>query len=615
MNAVSKFILIVLGCMALFGCNKKSAPISLHPDNPHYFLFSGKPTVLIGSTEHYGAVMNLGFDYIKYLDELEAKGLNVTRTFTGIYLEPTGAFGIADNTMAPDDGKLICPWARSNESGYAGGGNKFDLNKWDESYFARLKDFVAEAGKRNIVVELDLFSNIYSNIQLGLSPLYHKNNINNVPVIEDHKEVLSLKHPELLKIQYQMAEKIVSELNEFDNLYFEICNEPYFGDITALNEWENAMISHVADILSKLPNKQLISQNIANGSAQIKNPHPAVSIFNFHYAKPPITVEMNYGLNKPIGDNETGFNGIDDVTYRTEAWDFIVAGGSLYNNLDYSFTTSHPDGSFVVAKGQPGGGGVALRTQLQILKSTIDELDFIRMKPSNAIFRSSLPGSATLRALANEGQQYLIYLNNAQSENTNYSLRYNGFLMAPQSGKYLIYTVSDDGVKLYLNEKLLISNWTDHGTTTDSVFVDLKAGEKLPIIVEFYQAGGGAELSLMWSKNGNKAENVPLSALIAPDGKTPGLMVEKYADKELKRKVGELVVSKIDATGIATNDDQKNDFFEFSIDLPAGNYSAEWIDPVSGKRNPFPVNGHSGGIYNLKTPILSEDMVLIIRKI
>ena len=37
-------------------------PISLHPDNPHYFLFNGKPTVLITSAEHYGSVLNLDFD-------------------------------------------------------------------------------------------------------------------------------------------------------------------------------------------------------------------------------------------------------------------------------------------------------------------------------------------------------------------------------------------------------------------------------------------------------------------------------------------------------------------------------------------------------------------------
>src|SRR4051794_10247153 len=40
-------------------------PISLHPDNGHYFLFRGKPAVLITSGEHYGAVLNRDFDFVK----------------------------------------------------------------------------------------------------------------------------------------------------------------------------------------------------------------------------------------------------------------------------------------------------------------------------------------------------------------------------------------------------------------------------------------------------------------------------------------------------------------------------------------------------------------------
>jgi hypothetical protein len=46
------------------------APLALHPDNPRYFLFRGKPTVLVTSGEHYGAVLNLDFDYVRYLDAL-----------------------------------------------------------------------------------------------------------------------------------------------------------------------------------------------------------------------------------------------------------------------------------------------------------------------------------------------------------------------------------------------------------------------------------------------------------------------------------------------------------------------------------------------------------------
>ena len=75
-------------------------PISLHPENPHYLLFRGKPTVLISSTEHYGAVLNGDFDAIPYLDELHARGLNLTRTFSGTYREVPGSFKIENNTSA-----------------------------------------------------------------------------------------------------------------------------------------------------------------------------------------------------------------------------------------------------------------------------------------------------------------------------------------------------------------------------------------------------------------------------------------------------------------------------------------------------------------------------------
>ena len=186
--------------------------------------------VLIGSTEHYGAVMNLDFDYIPYLDELAAGGLNITRTFSGVYVEPGGAFGIIKNTMAPAPERYIAPWARSSEPGYSNGGNKFDLSKWDEAYFTRLKDFITEAGKREIVVELDLFSNYYDTIQWKLCPLNSLNNINGSGDIRDHKEVLSLRHPEMLAEQEKVARKIITELKDFDNLYYEVCNEPYFGD-------------------------------------------------------------------------------------------------------------------------------------------------------------------------------------------------------------------------------------------------------------------------------------------------------------------------------------------------------------------------------------------------
>jgi len=409
MKIPAQIIGILVAAFLFTGCTRHAHPISLHPENPHYFLFRGEPVILIGSTEHYGAVLNLDFDYIPYLDELTAKGLNITRTFTGIYLEPQGAFGIEKNTLAPASERFICPWARSNQPGYANGGNKFDLDQWDALYFSRLKGFIAEAGKRNIVVELDLFSNFYDTLQWKLSPLYIKNNINNIGDILDHKEVLSLKHPELLKVQEKMVRKIVETLKDYDNLYYEVCNEPYFGDLNALEAWEQHMTAVIADAEKDFPAKHLISQNIANGSDTVTDPNPLVSVFNFHYAHPPVTVDINYDLQKAIGDNETGFNGIEDVVYRQEAWNFMLAGGALFNNLDYSFTADHENGSFEVPAKQPGGGGGDLRFQFKILREVMGEIDFIHAKPSNHLIMN-IHKERTTRILAIEGEQYLVYL-------------------------------------------------------------------------------------------------------------------------------------------------------------------------------------------------------------
>ncbi len=383
--------------------------LQLHPENPHYFLWRGKPAVLITSGEHYGAVLNADFDYVKYLDTLAADGLNLTRTWTGgTYVEPRAAFNIAENTLAPKEGRFLCPFARSDTPGYKGGGNKFNLEHWDDAYFARFRDFVAKAGERGVIVEVNLFCPFYEDSMWVLSPLHPDNNVNGVGAGLDRKNVYTMdKNGGTLAIQEKLVRKFVAELRDFGNVYFEICNEPYFGGVTL--DWQRHIADVIADAQKELPAKKLISQNIANDKQKIKDADPSVSIFNFHYATPPDTVGMNLGLNKVIGDNETGFKGQADATYRKEAWEFLLAGGGLYNNLDYSFVAGHEDGSYQYPAKQPGGGSVALRKQLRVLVDFMAALPFIKMKPDNTVL-GKLPSSAAARALVEAGRTYAIYL-------------------------------------------------------------------------------------------------------------------------------------------------------------------------------------------------------------
>jgi hypothetical protein len=407
-KAFSAACFFVLAAVAGAAADK---PLSLHPDNSHYFLFRGKPAILLTSGEHYGAVLNLDFDYVSYLDELKERRFNLTRTFSGTYREDPTAFGIVDNTLAPAPKRFLCPWARD--------GAKFDLKRYDNAYFARLKDFVAQAGKRGVAVELSLFCAIYDDKLWNLNPMKAGNNVNGVGN-GGRLDPYTGKDKELTSLQEALVRKIVGELKNYDNVYYEICNEPYFGGVT--KEWNDRMAAVIEDAEKDLPARHLIAQNISNGSAKVAKPNPNVGVLNFHYCAPPDAVALNNGSNRVIGFDETGFLGTADLPYRTQGWDFFLAGGAVYSNLDYSYSVAHPDGTAKVTT-SPGGGGPKLRKQLAVLKEFMDGLDFVHMKPDNAVIQggavtSRLSGDgtaakeakATVRALAEPGKAYAIYV-------------------------------------------------------------------------------------------------------------------------------------------------------------------------------------------------------------
>ncbi|MEQ1742860.1 MAG: putative baseplate assembly protein [Candidatus Nitrotoga sp.] len=94
-----------------------------------------------------------------------------------------------------------------------------------------------------------------------------------------------------------------------------------------------------------------------------------------------------------------------------------------------------------------------------------------------------------------------------------FSVRWSGWVHAPITGGYTFYTTSDDGVRLWVDNQLLINNWTDHGATENSGGITLTAGKKYDIKLEYYENGGAATIKLLWAPPGQAKQIIPQERL------------------------------------------------------------------------------------------------------
>ena len=120
-------------------------------------------------------------------------------------------------------------------------------------------------------------------------------------------------------------------------------------------------------------------------------------------------------------------------------------------------------------------------------------------------------------------------------QHENFSVRWTGTVTPKTSGEWVFTTVSDDGVRLWVNGRKVIDDWTGHGATEDKAAVTLLAGHRVPIRLEYYQGGGGGTIHFFWQGPGQPR------ALVTPD--KPGFRGEYYSDADL----GHLRLTRTDA--------------------------------------------------------------------
>lgn len=410
--------------------------LQLYAQNPHYLQFRGTPVVLVTCGEHYGSVLNGAMDYVRYLDALQRWGFNLTRTFSGVYREIPGSFGIVDNVLAPAPEAYVSPWNQVN--------GKYTLREFNEAYSARLRDFVQKASERGIVVELVLFCFWYEQALWEICPMHPRNNVEGIGP-EDKEQVYTIEGNPLLPYMEAFVRRVVQELNAFDNVYYEIINEPYSRhDHTAYEEWQRHIARVIRETEASLPNRHLVAMNVQNRTLRIVNPPEEVSIFNFHYALPE-AVAWNYHLQRVISDDETGFAGQCASPYRIEAWQFMLSGGGVFSHLDYSYTVEHPDGTAPIRAETPGYGGEDLHRQIAFLKRFLEEVEVWNLQPCNEIL-AWYAGDVRIRVMGSLGKRYVLHIAEGAPQTT--------VLLGIPAGTYHLQWLSPANCHLIRDEKV-----------------------------------------------------------------------------------------------------------------------------------------------------------------
>jgi len=99
-----------------------------------------------------------------------------------------------------------------------------------------------------------------------------------------------------------------------------------------------------------------------------------------------------------------------------------------------------------------------------------------------------------------------------KKQDDRFALRFTGSINAPRTGRYTFFATSDDGSRIYINNKLLVNNDGLHGMIEKSAAINLNAGSH-PLVVTYFDNGGGDGLKIQWQGPGFRKQTIPANAL------------------------------------------------------------------------------------------------------
>ncbi|VAW19611.1 hypothetical protein MNBD_BACTEROID05-1296, partial [hydrothermal vent metagenome] len=372
------------------------------------FTYNGEPAYLVGFDKQE-IVSDPTSNYVASLDTFQKYNINKVRIWLYTWFH--------ENKYVNNS-----PWKYSN--------GKFDLDTWNDAYWVRVKDFIKEAAKRDIAVEITIFApypgaDWWSNNKTlawlkenNINGAFSRNNSGTM------SQFFNLNYSEksnsgktLRQYQEALIDKTATELGSFGNVYFEIANE--FGAYANISRdylWQNAMAKRLANKTNRLVS---VHAQEANKNTQ------------FSYANKPYVDVMNYrvfGTGSSVDYSPSGSSKMFNPVQRSGKILSVNESSGIGNipniaedidaNTQYAWGVAMSGASFAFYQDKTITIGdsvwIAAAKRLRAIRTVFEAANFSTLSPvdSNGKEYDSLVSSGPgdkWQVMANPGTRYLVY--------------------------------------------------------------------------------------------------------------------------------------------------------------------------------------------------------------
>jgi hypothetical protein len=245
-----------------------SGALRVNPDNPRYFTDGSGKAVYLTGAHTWANLQDNGltypppaFNYKEYLDFLIANNHNFFRLWTW---EEAKWY-----TDTPKDYWFEpIPYQRVGKELALDEKPKFDLTKFNQTYFDRLRQRVIEAGQNGIYVSVMLFNGWSIEDKGGPGnpwrghPYHRDNNVNGIDgdpnKNERGEETHTLEIPAVTAVQEAYIRKVIDTVNDLDNVLYEISNESH----NSSQDWQYQMISYIKKYEAGKPKQHPVGMTV-----------------------------------------------------------------------------------------------------------------------------------------------------------------------------------------------------------------------------------------------------------------------------------------------------------------------------------------------------------------